>query len=67
MVNVSKCFRTKRYIAKKEMEETCQQIIKHASSHVDPKLKAKLEGVIFHRSNKTLQKEHDKLLQFNMK
>ena len=67
MENVSKCFQTKSVIKGVEMKEVCQQIIKHASSHVDPKLKTKLEGVIFHQSNKTLNKEHEKLVDFNMK
>ena len=67
MVNITKCFQT-REIGKDDMEKICEQIVKTASSHVDPRLQAKLKHVIFKDgSNETLKKEHEALGKFNMK
>ena len=67
MMYISKCFQTGR-IEKEEMKETCERIIKTASSHrLDPNLRAKLQHVIFQDvSNETLKNEHIALGQFNM-
>ena len=67
MVNISKCFQTGK-IEKDEMKKICEQIVKTASSHVDPNLQAKLKHVIFQdASNETLKNEHEALKNFNMK
>ena len=67
MVNISKCFQTDE-IEKVEMKEICGEIVNTASSHVNPRLQAKLKHVIFQdASNETLKKEHEALGKFNMK
>ena len=71
MVNISKCFQTgeiDKYGHNENMKAICEQIVKTASSHVDPELQAKLKHVIFQDvSNDTLKKEHEALGNFNMK
>ena len=71
MVSISKCFQTGEidgYGRNKNTKAICEQIVKTASSHVNPQLKAKLQDVIFQNgSNETLKKEHEALGKFNMK
>ena len=66
-MNISKCFQTGK-IKRDEMKLICEEIVKTASSQIDPKLQAKLKHVIFQDvSNDTLKKEHEALGNFNMK
>ena len=67
MVNISKCFQTGE-IEKDDMKKICEDIVKTASSYIDPNLQAKLKHVIFQDvSNETLKNEHIALGKFNMK
>ena len=67
MNEISKCFQTGES-EEDEMKKICEEIVKTASSHVDPKLQAKLQHVIFKDgSNETLKNEHEALGKFNMK
>ena len=67
MMNISKCFETGE-IEEDEMKKICEEIVKTASSYVDPELQAKLDHVIFQDvSNDTLKKEHQALGNFDMK
>ena len=67
MVNITKCFQTGK-IGKDDMKKICEQIVKTASSHVNPQFKAKLQDVIFQDgSNETLKNEHEALGKLNMK
>ena len=66
-MNISKCFQIDEY-KYGEMKTICEQVVKTASSYVDPKLQAKLQHVIFQdASNETLKNEHEALAKFNMK
>ena len=65
MVNISKCFSTGDIM---DMKGICEQIVKTASSRIDPEMQAKLKHVIFQKlSNETLKNEHKALKDFNMK
>ena len=67
MMNISKCFETGK-IEEDEMKKICEEIVKTASSYVDPRLQAKLKHVIFQDgSNETLKNQHEALAKFNMK
>ena len=66
MMSIARCFQTDK-LEKDEMKAICKQIVKNASSYINPNLRAKMEGIIFQNLlNETLKKEHKALEQFNI-
>ena len=68
MKNICRCYETKEIYEEEEKKRICDEIIRTASSYVNPELKRKLDCIIFQvGSNNTLKIQQEDLENFSLR